>query len=269
MRTRALRQLRRRRGSRGFSLLEMMAAMAIFSLVGLIIGTSLAAFTRSWRQAQKVGSELERNQAIDRVAETLFRGAVPFLWPDTDRGEDRYVFQGETDELYLTALGRTRSGADAFRFVRLYREGEELLCDWSTEPLLPWEDLTAQKYKTEKIASGVQEIYFKYAAEGQSDEAVDWYDDWDDEEQEGIPLAIQLTIEWRDGTRERWLRRTAGTSGNTALSVSGSSLSSGSLQSGGTGSRGTGNRGTGTRNTGTGGSGTGGSGTGGGGGRRP
>lgn len=233
MRTQACQPLRRRRGSRGFSLLEMMAAMAIFSLVGLIVGTSLAAFTRSWRQAQKVGSELERNQAIDRLVETLFRGAVPFLWPDTDRGEDRYVFQGESDELYIAALGRTRSGADAFRFARIYREDDALMCDWSTEPLLPWEDLTSQKYKTEKIADGVQEIYFKYAAEGQSDEAVDWYDDWDDEELEGIPLAIQLTIEWRDGSRERWLRRTAGTSGNTALSVSAGSLSTGSLPSGG------------------------------------
>ena len=52
-----MRLLRLQRSRRGFSLLEMMAAMAIFSLVGLIIGTSLAAFSRSWRQAQKIGSE--------------------------------------------------------------------------------------------------------------------------------------------------------------------------------------------------------------------
>ena len=159
-----MRLLRLQRSRRGFSLLEMMAAMAIFSLVGLIIGTSLAAFSRSWRQAQKIGSELERNQAIDRLAETVFRGAVPFLWPDEDKGEDRYVFQGKSDELYLTALGRTRSGGDAFRFVRLYRDGDELLCDWSTEPLLPWLELEAQKFKTEKLASGVRNIYFKYGA---------------------------------------------------------------------------------------------------------
>lgn len=230
-----MRLLRLQRSRRGFSLLEMMAAMAIFSLVGLIIGTSLAAFSRSWRQAQKIGSELERNQAIDRLAETVFRGAVPFRWPDRDKGEDRYVFQGESDELYLTALNRTRSGGDAFRFVRLYRDGEELLCDWSTEPLLPWLELEAQKFKTEKLASGVRNIYFKYGAEGQSDAAVDWYDDWNEDELEGIPMAIQLTIEWKDGTKERWLRRTAGTSGNTALAVSASSISANSLQQSGGG----------------------------------
>ncbi len=231
-----MRMIRHRSYSRhSFTLLELMAAMAIFSLVGLIIGTSLSAFARSWRSAQKVSAELERNQAIDHLVETMFRGAIPFMWPDEDEGEDRYVFQGKSDELYITSLSRTHSGNDAFRFVRLYRDGEELLCDWSTVPLLPWLELETQKYQTDKIASGVQEITFRYAADGQSNDPIDWYEEWDEDELEGIPLAIQLTIEWTDGTSERWLRRTAGTSGNTALAVSSSTLSSGASSSGNSG----------------------------------
>ena len=101
--------------------------------------------------------------------------------------------------------------------------------------MLPWLELEAQKFKTEKLADGVQNIYFKYGAEGQSDNPVDWYDDWNEDELEGIPMAIQLTIEWKDGTKERWLRRTAGTSGNTALAVSASSISANSLQQSGGG----------------------------------
>ena len=139
----------------GFSLLEMMAATAILAMVGLIIGVSLSAFVRSWGHAEAAGKLLERNQTIDRIAETLLRGAVPFEWQDRDTLEHRYVFQGEVDELYLTALSRSYGGADALRFARLYRDGDRLLCDWSTTPLLPWRDLIEQKYDTEEIASGV------------------------------------------------------------------------------------------------------------------
>ncbi len=228
----------------GFSLLEMMAATAILALVGLIIGVSLSAFARSWQHAEQAGNLLERNQALDRVAETLLRGAVPFQWQDRDTLEQRYVFKGDVDELYLTALNRSYGGADALRFARLYRDGDRLLCDWSTTPLLPWRDLGDQKYTTEPLSGSVSEIYFRYAYEDDNGD-VAWDDTWDEDEREGIPLAIQLTVEWTDGTRERWLRRTAGTSGNTALAAPSSSIgtTAGSGQGGGGNRTGGGNQG--------------------------
>ena len=218
----------------GFSLLEMMAATAILAMVGLIIGVSLSAFVRSWGHAEAAGKLLERNQTIDRIAETLLRGAVPFEWQDRDTLEHRYVFQGEVDELYLTALSRSYGGADALRFARLYRDGDRLLCDWSTTPLLPWRDLIEQKYDTEEIASGVSKIHFRYAYEDDNGD-IAWDEVWDEDEREGIPLAIQLTIDWTDGSSERWLRRTAGTSGNTALTVPSASISTTAFAGGGGG----------------------------------
>ena len=44
---------------------------------------------------------------------------------------------------------------------------------------------------------------------------IEWTDTWVEDDHNGIPLAIQLTVEWLDGTKERWLRRTAGSSGNS------------------------------------------------------
>ena len=34
-----------------------------------------------------------------------------------------------------------------------------------------------------------------------------------------IPIAVQMTVEWTDGRREVWLRRTAGNSKNTQLTT--------------------------------------------------
>ena len=78
----------------GFSLVEMVAAIAILALVGLLIGTSVNIFYRSYSQAQKIGSELRRNQAIDRIAEGYLANAVPFPWLN-EQSETKYVFLGE------------------------------------------------------------------------------------------------------------------------------------------------------------------------------
>ncbi len=220
------------RREHGFSLVEMMAAIAIFAMAGLIIGSSLQAFARSWRQGERAARRLERFQALDRVAETLLRNTIPFDWPDSDDNNNaRLVFSGEPDELWLTAQGRTRSGADPLRFVRLYLENNQLRCDWATTPLLPWKELDSLKYETEMITDGVRSISFLYAAESEDGDGIEWNDLWEEEEREGLPLAIQITVEWEDGTRERWLRRVAAAGGSSALGVTYNSYFSGNQTS--------------------------------------
>ncbi|MBO5763424.1 MAG: hypothetical protein J6R85_06085 [Lentisphaeria bacterium] len=199
---------------RNFSLIEVIVATALLSLVGMIIGVSIHTFHRSYDKAQKVAQWLERNQAIDRIAENALKSIVPFHWLNTETGETELVFQGDEEELWLTAMNRAYGDQGAFRFIRLYVEDEKLYCDYSKTPLLPWKELIDQKYETELITDGVAMVTFQYA-EYDEDGMLTWLDLWDEEEKTGLPLAIQMTVEWTDGTKERWMRRTAGTSTNT------------------------------------------------------
>ena len=43
---------------------------------------------------------------------------------------------------------------------------------------------------------------------------VEFLDEWIEDDHEGIPLAVQMEVEWADGSKERWLRRTAGSAAN-------------------------------------------------------
>ena len=63
----------------GFSLVEVIVATALLSLVGMIIAVSVHTFNRSYSKAQKVSQWLERNQALDRIAEKLLNGPVTSL----------------------------------------------------------------------------------------------------------------------------------------------------------------------------------------------
>ena len=70
------------------------------------------------------------------------------------------------------------------------------------------------------LARNVSSISFLYAEEsGDDDHSLEWLDVWEEEEHDAIPLAIQLTVEWLDGTREQWLRRAAGVSGRSRFGV--------------------------------------------------
>ncbi len=191
----------------------MIAAIAILALVGLLIGTSLSLFHRSYTQMQRIGNELKRNQAIDRIAESYFVNAVPFQWVD-EKDETKFVFLGDESELYLTVLRRTYAeNGSALWFIRLYLEDEALKCDYAPTPLLPWKNIYDHRYETEIVAEGVRKISFLYAETRESE--IEWVDTWIDADHNAIPLAIQLTVEWVDGSKERWLRRTAGSSGNS------------------------------------------------------
>ena len=201
---------------RAFTLLEVVVATSLLALVGMLIAMSVSSFQRSWEHGRRIASRLERNLAIDRIAETVIRSMVDFRWPNKEEGSDDLVFLGEADELWVTALNRSYGGKSAFRFARLYLEGDELLCDYSDTPFLPWVELKDQLYSTEKIASGVSAITFRYATENDDGE-LEWEETWDTDEHDGLPLAVQMKIEWQDGTTQYWLRRQAGTSYNTEL----------------------------------------------------
>lgn len=204
--------MKRRR--RDFTLIEMVVAAALLALTGMIAAVVVQTFARSYAKAQKAGGLLERNQALDRIAEDCLRSAVPFTWPDDDSGSDELVFDGGENELHLTALNRSHGGRGALRFVRIYQEDDRLLCDYSFTPFVPWKELDDQDYETELICGDVLQVTFSYAAYDDDDE-LKWYESWDPDEHDGLPTAIQMTVEWRDGTKERWLRRTAGASFNT------------------------------------------------------
>ena len=74
--------------------------------------------------------------------------------------------------------------------------------------------------KREVLADNIMSVSFLYAS--LNDEEIIWDEDWEEYDPEAaqddqtdillIPLAVQMTVEWQDGTKEVGLRRTAAVS---------------------------------------------------------
>lgn len=200
-----------------FTLMELVAAAGIMLSVAGIIAFASRSFFRALASAERVSAQLQIYLNIDQLMDGCFRNMIPFNWETTDVNDDTFqVFDGLEDSIHFTTLRRSYDdiGGNLF-FVRVYVEDDELIAEYSKFPRLPWydDDEDLMPYDREVLATDVDEISFMYA--GAEDSTIVWLDEWDREEYDFIPLAVQMTVKWKDGTEECWLRRTAASGGNS------------------------------------------------------
>ena len=200
-----------------FTLMELVAAAGIMLSVAGIIAFASRSFFRALASAERVSAQLQVYLNIDQLMDGCFRNMIPFNWETTDVNDDTFqVFDGLEDSIHFTTLRRSYDdiGGNLF-FVRVYVEDDELIAEYSKFPRLPWydDDEDLMPYDREVLATDVDEISFMYA--GAEDSTIVWLDEWDREEYDFIPLAVQMTVKWKDGTEECWLRRTAASGGNS------------------------------------------------------
>ncbi len=205
---------------RPFTLIELVVAMAVFMLVAATAVMALYSGQSTWSRIRQHNKLLNEYIAIDRIADTVIRNAVPFKWQDESLS-DKVVFTGDSDYLLLAAL---RAGHEngSFIFVKLYynEADKTLVAEYRNAPLLPWleskGDTTAdtREYprQTEVIATDIRSVSFSYVVI--NDGELEKLDDWDEDSTDygSLPAAIQITLTWEDGSKKSWLRRLTGTS---------------------------------------------------------
>ena len=204
---------------RNFTLMELVAATGLMLAIAGTIAFASRSFFRALTSAERVSAKLQVYLNIDQVMDGCFRNMIPFNWETNDENDDTFqVFMGEEDWIHFTTLRRSYDdvGGNLF-FVRVYKDDktDELVAEYSKFPRLPWyeDDDYLMPYDREVLATNVESVSFLYA--GQQDSAVIWMEEWNRENYDFIPLAVQMTVEWKDGTTEQWLRRTAASGSNS------------------------------------------------------
>lgn len=193
---------------KNFTLLELILAVAIFALVMLTVSMALSSLQQSWRKVQQHASRLKECQILERVFDSAFRNAVPFSWPSSEEKKEKSIFVGAPDKVSFAYMHRISSAEEGgIRFICLYLENDKLLARYRNTPILPWESSEDGGLR-EVLASDLARISFLYA-ETRKD-GIGWTDNWSENQSPNIPAAIQITVEWKNGNKEVWLRRTAG-----------------------------------------------------------
>lgn len=192
-----------------FTLLEVILAIAIFMLVSSIAIMALTSTEKTLRKITAADNRLEARQLIDRLVNRIFKNAINFTWNDNNL-QQQMIFTGKSDELLICYLHRIDPNKKSgIRFLKLFLENNNLVAEYSHIPILPWQS-TNKKITREIIASGINSLSFSYANINLESKQPNILNSWDNENTSYLPLGIQLEIEWNNGSKDVWFRRTAG-----------------------------------------------------------
>ncbi|HBM15327.1 MAG TPA: hypothetical protein DD381_03135 [Lentisphaeria bacterium] len=193
---------------KNFTLLEMILSMFIFSIIMIILGTAMATAQQSLRKVSAKNVSLMSLQGLERVFTFSIRNAVPFQWPDQSK-TNRSIFIGEPNKTSFAYLHRVVDANDGgIRFIQFYLQQDNLIAAYREIPILPWDNGTLNAAETEILATKVRSLNILYA--DRVNNQIVWSNRWNTNNNMNIPLAIQIKVEWQDGSSEQWLRRTAG-----------------------------------------------------------
>lgn len=200
---------------RGFTLVELVIALALIGLITLLLFSGLRLGTRTW---EGVEASAERT-AEPRVARNFLARALTQVRPARVRTDDEelLVFAGDAQNLEFVSPLSEHVGTPGLYILRLSLEDEDklVLTRWllhpdvldGTDEIPAWEafdgggppelgaldeDLAAGAFGSTLLLDGVDELEIAYFGVEEGDEDPDWFEDWVD--QERMPLAVRLRL---------------------------------------------------------------------------
>lgn len=116
----------------GFTLMETLIAITIFSLIAVIMAVTVKLCLRSVEKGDKKVESIERLRAAVRVIESQLQSFVPMMYSDNGSTKKFYYFKGSSDEFVfvsnVSAWGRDR-GIVAVKYA-VNPDGDLVLTEW-------------------------------------------------------------------------------------------------------------------------------------------
>lgn len=167
----------------GFTLLELIFAITILSLVVLIIGSGFRLGIKAWEKGEAETQETQRLRVLSGVISQSVKSAYPYKTKIEDK--DTILFEGDKNFImFATAVGD--SPGAGFRWVRYsYKDGALVL----TEGILPDKKFLEKTEENEEIIdSDIGEVKFEYLPSGEEG----WQESWS--LGNGLPSAVRVKI---------------------------------------------------------------------------
>jgi len=192
--------------SRGYTLVELVVALALLALASVLIAQGVRLGLRAW---DSVNQRLTRVQAVG-VVQQLLRGRLSQVYPyraqsGTEQGvTNAYALIGETEKLSFSAPGPHAMAGEMLRY-RLYLDrgdgSGKLKISWQADPGPGGEQVPGSGDGEETLLDDVDMVAFEYyAREGQGPGG--WLPQW--QGQQTPPALVRLRLAFAHGAAGDW-----------------------------------------------------------------
>lgn len=178
----------------GFTLLEILIAMTLLSIMLLLIFGTLRISMKSWDAGEKEAAETTNRLIVQRFLRKQLTSAQPLV-DNFSEDEPAFSFQGRHDRLQFVSLLPVRAGLRGPHKFSLYlaEDGDRKNFMVRIEPFYPvFEDVEA---KSEEVIllENVEHLAFAYYGQEEPGAEAGWMDAW--EEKNHLPKLIKLTVQ--------------------------------------------------------------------------
>lgn len=186
----------------GFTLLELLIALALLGLILVLLFGGLRLGVRSWDAVQQQVDNLSAVRSAESFLRREMEQAFPYRWKKPDK---RLAFLGERDKVRFISRLPDRIGVGGLYAVSLELEhrGTSRRLMWKHVPIHSEMRDFADLDQAQEVVlagsdrSGVEDIWLTYFGRDGESTMPRWVDRWDNNA--GLPILIRIQIRLTDG----------------------------------------------------------------------
>jgi len=189
----------------GFTLLELLIAFTILSLILLVIAGAMRLGSASWERGEEKAEKYQKSRIAFNLLSQQLKSAYPYKIKAKQAEPDYFAFQGTSDSLrFVSSFSLKSKRPEGLVFVTYKIEEEK-----SSEKVLKVceqrvlnKDFMEQTPKDEDflpLIEGLSDIKFEYYKEAEDEETSgEWMEVWDGKEETELPRQIRVNIKWKE-----------------------------------------------------------------------
>lgn len=207
MTRRATRRVTRRssRGQAGFTLVELLLAVTLMSLLLALAYGGLRAASRASQSGQEVLAESSRLRVTHQFIRKQMNLMLPLSFVGQGGEEGELVrFEGDTDRItYVGPMpGYLARGGPQVQQLAFVDGPEGLELQFSHAPLLGYEPEALLDREPVVLLTELQDGGFEFLLEDEEAETLEWVSVW--EEPGLVPRAVRLDVRFDDAAPVHW-----------------------------------------------------------------
>lgn len=185
--------MNRRKTKQGFTLIEVLLAMTLLSIMIVLLFGSLKICAESWERGEKKIAEVNSVAAVYNFFQRHLSVARP-LWNDFNPEERLFSFQGDRRALQFVSAFPSSAGRSGLQLITLtlQKENREQIIKVTLTPFFPAAEGEEWQIEEETLIRGVQDLSLAYFGPENGANASRWQQEW--LQKSALPQLVKIKI---------------------------------------------------------------------------